>query len=173
METKSALDTINVSHQFAELIHDLILLRPRLILPEQMTRFREQMERLKCGNISEKDDFHAILRIFIILSHADPPPTMGELSSQMSVPFSTATRVVDWLVQGNFVERLPDPNDRRLIRVSMTPTGEEIYRISMDFMQQRIRYLLEYFTPVEQAELYRLLSKLLTAFKDKESQSFS
>lgn len=163
MEINSSNTLEQFTTQFAELIQDLILLRPRLILPEQMSSFREQLERLKCSNISSKDDFQAVLRVFIVMAHQAVPPTMGELSSALSVPFSTATRLVDGLVQCGFVERAFDPDDRRIVRVLMTNAGEQYYRISLEHLQERIRFLIEYFTPEEQADLYRLLSKLISA----------
>jgi DNA-binding MarR family transcriptional regulator len=168
METIFDTDLNQLVPQFADLIQNLILLRPRLIVPEQMLHFREEMERLKCGNIGDKGDYQAIMRIFVILAHLETPPTMSELSAKLNVPFSTATRVVDWLVQGNFVERLPDPGDRRIIRVRMTPTGQEFSQIAFDFIHQRILHLLKIFTPDEQVELYRLLSKLVSALSREE-----
>jgi len=168
METIFENDSNQIAPQFAELIQNLILLRPRLIVPEQMLRFREQMERLKCGNLGNKDDYRSIMRIFIIMAHLESPPTMSELSTRLDVPFSTATRMVDWLVQGNFVERLPDSEDRRIIRVRMTPTGQEFCQIAIDFIHQRVFHLLKHFTPDEQADLYRLLSKLVSALNREE-----
>ncbi|MBA7481769.1 hypothetical protein ES707_17245 [subsurface metagenome] len=40
--------------------------------------------------------------------------TMGELSNALSVPLSTTTRIVDWLVDNGYAQRLPDQEDRRI-----------------------------------------------------------
>ena len=107
-------------------------------------------------------------RVLIILAHQEIPPTMGELSAELNVPDSTATRIVDWLVQSSFVVRLPDPSDRRVIRVSMTESGQGFYEISSHYIQQRIGVLLSDFSDVEKAEFYRLLTKLYVAFQREE-----
>jgi DNA-binding MarR family transcriptional regulator len=152
------------SYQFTELVLSMIRLRPRLMLPEHIQRFRQQMEGLRNGMTGGPEDYQFIFRIFIILAHLDTPPTMGELSSELDIPFSTATRIIDWLVNGDFVERLPDPDDRRVIRVRMSQTGQQYYELSINYIGQHIEQLLQDFTAEEQAELYRLLSKLLVAF---------
>jgi DNA-binding MarR family transcriptional regulator len=154
--------------QFTELLQSLIRHRPPLILPEHILQFRKQMDELKSGNLGSREDYQFIFRIFIILAHQETPPTMGELSLDLNVPFSTATRIVDWLVQGDFVERTPDPDDRRIIRVRLTQTGQKYYQISIDYIRLRINKILEDFSTEEQAELYRLLSKLLAALIREE-----
>ena len=86
---------------------------------------------------------------------------MGELSSDLNIPLSTATRIVDWLVRANFVERIHDSHDRRVVRVQMTANGEELYQISMEYNRQQIARLLSNFTPEEQVQMLRLMTKLV------------
>ena len=45
---------------------------------------------------------------------------MGELSNALSLPFSTATRMVDYLVARGYIQRLSDTTDRRVVRVALT-----------------------------------------------------
>jgi DNA-binding MarR family transcriptional regulator len=156
-------------YQFTDLVLSMIRLRPRLMLPEHIQRFRQQMEELRNGTAEGLEDYQFIFRIFIILAHRDTPPTMGELSTELNIPFSTATRIVDWLVNGDFVERLPDPDDRRVIRVRITQAGQQYYKVSISYIQQHIQQLLSDFTAQEQAELLRLLNKLLVAFNREKS----
>lgn len=163
METKSQLDTEQSPHDFIELLLSLVRLRPHLMLPEHVQRFQQQMENLRNGTVSGPEDFQFVFRIFIILAQREAPPTMGELSAELNIPFSTATRLVDWLVNGDFVERIPDPDDRRVIRVRMSQSGQKYYGLSIGYIRQHIEQLLDEFTVEEQEDLYRLLSKLLVA----------
>lgn len=169
MEIKSSPVPAQKSDQFAELVLSLVRLRPRLMLPEHIQGFRQQMDLLRNGSKGSPEDYQFIFRIFIILAHRPAPPTMGELSTELDIPFSTATRIVDWLVNGGFVERLPDAEDRRVVRVTMTPAGRHYYELSVGYIRQHIEELLRDFTSTEQADLYRLVSKLLVAFeREKE-----
>ncbi len=150
----------NVVGQFVELLQRLIRLRLDLMLPEHLVRFKRQMESSR-GNAGSPDDYTFLFRIFTILAQSDDLPTMGELSSDLDVPLSTATRIVDWLVRANFVERIHDSHDRRVVRVQMTANGEELYQISMEYNRQQIAQLLSNFTTEEQVQMLRLMTKLV------------
>jgi DNA-binding MarR family transcriptional regulator len=157
--------------QFAELLQRFIRLRPNLMLPEHLRNVKEQMDGLR-GNLNGgMEDYAFLFRIFIILAQSDRPPTMGELSTCLDVPLSTATRIVDWLVRGNFIERMPDPSDRRVVRVRMTESGQQFFQTSMAFNQQRIIRLLEHFTPEEQTQLVSLLGKLFDLLLEEQANS--
>jgi hypothetical protein len=57
-----------------------------------------------------------------------------------------------------------DPHDRRVVRVHMTSSGEQLYQIGMEYNKQQIAHLLKDFSAIEQTQLLRLLDKLLDAF---------
>jgi DNA-binding MarR family transcriptional regulator len=50
-------------------------------------------------------------------------PTMSELSEELGVHPSTATALIDALVEHGLVERHDDPSDRRIVRVTHTEQG--------------------------------------------------
>jgi DNA-binding MarR family transcriptional regulator len=70
---------------------------------------------------------------------------------------------VDGLAQGGMVERVNDPNDRRVVRVGLSTNGRKLYETGMAYSKQRIMNLLKDFSPREQAQLVRLMNKLLDA----------
>jgi DNA-binding MarR family transcriptional regulator len=92
--------------------------------------------------------------------------TMGELSATLSVPLSTATRVVDLLVKAGYVQRLQDPDDRRVVRVAFTDHGKESYRIMDDYINDRIRQIAVYLQEDELDTLLELLNKVAVAIKE-------
>ncbi len=80
--------------------------------------------------------------------------TMRELTEILAIPPSSVTGLVDALVERQTLERISDPEDRRIVRVRLTNTGLEYvtkirthlmnqYRISMDAMNQTELQLLE------------------------------
>jgi DNA-binding MarR family transcriptional regulator len=147
--------------QFLELLQGFIRLRLNLVEPEPIARFKQQLDRYRNSRVDIYEDRVVPLRVFIVLAQDLAPPTMGALSADLGVPLSTATRVVDWLVRGDFVERLADPNDRRVVRVRMTENGQRLYQAALDFHKQRIARLLDVFSPEEQGQLLHLLYKLM------------
>lgn len=54
---------------------------------------------------------------------------MSELSGNMGLAGSTMTRMVDQLVRKGLVIRETDDQDRRVVRVGLTPRGHEIRRL--------------------------------------------
>ena len=156
-----------LTDQFFELVQRFVHLRPKLALPEHVAHFREQMQNLKTGGATDQEDRAFIFRIFIILERSGTPPTMGELSTELGIPLSSATRLVDGLVGARFIERVPDKNDRRVVRVQMTVTGREVYQAVIEFNKQRIAHMLSKFTPEEQTQLLYLMNKLFDSLLEE------
>ena len=145
--------------QFMNLMHRFICLRPKLILPEHVVQFRKKMEGFKEGGTSP-EDYSFLFRILILLAQSQTPLTMSELSMELNVPMSTATRIVDWLVRGDMVERVNDSNDRRVVRVGMSRSGRALYETGMGYNKQRIGNLLKDFSSEEREQLLKLMHKL-------------
>jgi len=161
------MTTDQITDQLFELVQRFIHLRPKLVIPENVARFRQQMQDLKLGGATNQEDRAFIFRIFIILERSGTPPTMGELSTELGIPLSSATRIIDGLVSGNFIERIPDESDRRVVRVQMTTTGKEIYQTAMEFNKQRIAHLLSKFTLDEQTQLLHLMNKMFDSLMEE------
>ncbi len=97
---------------------------------------------------------------------AAPSMTMGELSDALSVPLSTATRVVNALVERGYVQRFNDPDDRRVVRVSFTPKGKKLYKFIESRISERVRKITTYLTKEEMAILTKLLTKVAFAVRE-------
>ena len=92
--------------------------------------------------------------------------TMGEFSSALSVPLSTATRIADWLVDHEYIQRLPDTDDRRVVRVALTDTGKELFKAIDRYIRQRMQQILSSLTTEERTTLLNLVSKVLSGLKE-------
>jgi len=92
--------------------------------------------------------------------------TMGEFSSALSVPLSTATRIADWLVDHEYIQRLPDTDDRRVVRVALTDTGKELFKAIDRYIRQRMQQILSSLTTEERTTLLNLVSKVLFGLKE-------
>ena len=53
------------------------------------------------------------------------PLRLSELAERMGITAPTTSRAVDGLVELGLVERLPDPADRRAVRIDMTEPGRK------------------------------------------------
>jgi len=138
------------------------------ILPRDVARARERLHRLfppgRAGSAADYDLFYSL---GLSMGRKSEPITMGELSQDLSVPLSTATRVVDVMVKNKFAQRLPDPADRRVVRVCLTKTGQEMYRALDGFIAERVEQVLNPFTPAERETLIALMTKLANALEQE------
>jgi DNA-binding MarR family transcriptional regulator len=160
--------------EIANLFQHLFFLKhhARILLPESLSTLKKRLDETfldsKSGGSIDEDLFHSIGLVF---SARQDPITMGELSRSLDVPLSKATRIVDWLVKNNYVQRLPDPNDRRVVRVDLTEEGQEMYRTINEFIVERVERLLSIFTPQERQNLTQLLRKLLKSMEEAGQSS--
>jgi DNA-binding MarR family transcriptional regulator len=161
------MSTEKTAEQFMDLIQRYMSLRPRLIPPKDVLRFKEMMKSFK-GSDYKTGDHEFVFRILMLLSNNPDPLTMSELSTELNVPLSTATRIVDELVKHDMVERVHDSRDRRVVRVKMSENGRKLYETGTTYTKQRITKLLKDFSADEQTQLMSLLNKLLDALLDEK-----
>ncbi|MBI4494985.1 MAG: MarR family transcriptional regulator [Chloroflexi bacterium] len=164
MESMTEPTLVRQTMQLAAVWDDLVRLKPRLkaVLPEDLARLKDRLGAIQPeGGARRAADYDLFYRIGVVLARQQEPLTMGQLSEALAVPLSTATRMVDWLVESSYVERLADPEDRRIVRVALTEAGRELYQAIHAFMQQRLEQLLRQFTAEEREQLIVLLRKLI------------
>ena len=53
------------------------------------------------------------------------PERMGNIAGYLATSLSSATSMIDRLVEKNLVERAPSPNDRRVVTCQLTAKGTE------------------------------------------------
>jgi DNA-binding MarR family transcriptional regulator len=94
---------------------------------------------------------------------------MRELARRMGGSFSNATVLVDRLVDRGFVERLAEPQDRRVVRVRTTEKGQRLIEQLVTSWRTLSAPLLETLAPEDLATVQRALRVLLEAVQDRES----
>jgi DNA-binding MarR family transcriptional regulator len=88
----------------------------------------------------------------------------GRLLRETLVTSGTMTNRVDRLATRGFVERYPDPEDRRGVLVRLTPEGKEAVDGAFTALLDAERAFLADLTARQQADLADLLRKLLAPF---------
>lgn len=93
--------------------------------------------------------------------------TIGELSQRMSLAYSTMTCLVDRLEGAAMVKRVRDHRDRRVVRICLLPSGEQLIQ---EMMQSRCDYLAEALSSLSSQQL-DLLAEQLTLLYEKICQT--
>lgn len=89
----------------------------------------------------------------------------GQLLAQTMVTSGTMTNRVDRLETRGLVQRLPDPADRRGVRVRLTPRGKERVDAALADLLERERELLQGLSGPDQEVLSGLLRRLVLPFE--------
>ena len=97
---------------------------------------------------------------------ADKPLGVGELACAAGVSAPTATRMLAGLERDAFVERHACTRDRRVVRVVLTPEGDERMARKRDRIQGRHEELFRSLEPGERTQAARLLHRLAAAIED-------
>ncbi len=104
--------------------------------------------------------------------------SLGELSRKMCLNPSTVTGVVDRLEAKGYVSRGRDREDRRVVKLSLTPEGKKLMKKAPNPVQGKMIYSLRGLKGEELHTVYRSVKKLaeimeaenvkVTFFFDKE-----
>lgn len=100
------------SHVLAEEIADsLSAILANLRLPALLSRGEQELTSIQ----------------FVTLLAVDSGPeegtTMGQLADQLGISRPAATALIDRLVDQQLIDRSQDPNDRRMVRIGLSPGG--------------------------------------------------
>lgn len=89
-----------------------------------------------------------------------PTLRLSELSDHLRIAPRSTTEVVDGLQERGFVERLPDPNDRRATLVQLTGKGSELVAAIGSVRAADAEGIFRVLDDVDRAELSRILRSL-------------
>ena len=127
--------------------------------PQELTTLTSQMSQLRSEAQAPPIDPVSLYRIMDFLLRKGSPK-MSELGRAVSVSLPTATRIAKVLVDNGYAERLSDPKDGRLVRLTLTDYGKSIHDVIERFLLQIIRKNLDYLTVEEQTILFILVDKV-------------
>ena len=133
--------------------------------PEELTTLVGQLAALHAqGQTPPIDDPVSLYRVMDFVRRKGSP-RMSELGRALAVSLSTATRMAEVLVDIGYAERLSDPSDRRLVRLTLTEHGEKAHDVIERYLLQSIRNNLNFLTPEEQAVFLALADKVTAAIR--------
>ena len=95
---------------------------------------RQRGREILSGYEITPPQFDALLRLL----RAEHPLTMGALCQQLYLASSTVTDLVDRMEKNELVQRVRDPEDRRVVRLVVREKGRSVYD---QVMEERKHYL--------------------------------
>ncbi len=159
----------NYAEQISEIVRNFVQvwIKFESMLHNELLELRNRRGWDK--NINDEPLPNTVLELVYRISsciHLLDNPTMGELSNVLSLPFSTATRMVDDLVDRGYIQRLSDTTDRRVVRVALTEEGEKIHHFIENCSAERVQQMLCCLTDDERNTLFALINKIASSIKE-------
>ncbi|CAM5277287.1 hypothetical protein SANTM175S_02301 [Streptomyces antimycoticus] len=93
------------------------------LLAEQLLRLTRRLHRAQKRHMEPLGITPAQSRLLRTVSHSDQPPRMADLAQHLEVVPRAVTTLVDALEAHGSVRRVPDPSNRRVVRIELTDTG--------------------------------------------------
>lgn len=99
------------------------------LLADQLHRLTRRLRRTYTQRLTPLGvtpaQMHVVRTINHARTHGEQPPRMADLAARLDVVPRAVTTLVDALEGAGLARRVPDPANRRVIRVELTEAGEE------------------------------------------------
>lgn len=93
--------------------------------------------------------------------------TMGEVAYDLRITVGTLTTAINKLIKKGYVERKRIEEDRRVVLVSLTDAGKDVYKKHYVFHEEMVKSMTGLFTSQEKEVITVALEKLNVFFEDK------
>ena len=88
---------------------------------------------------------------------------MSDLSSALFVTLANMTSMADRMERDGYLKRVADPEDRRIVRIKMTPKGKNVVKKMQEQRLQSLTSALSRITDEEKEKLLKIMSKIAEA----------
>ncbi|TQJ86404.1 MarR family winged helix-turn-helix transcriptional regulator [Streptomyces sp. SLBN-31] len=136
---------------------------PDGLLAEQLLRFTRRVHRIQKRHIEQcgMGVTPAQSRLLRTLAHYSAPPRMADLAERLEVVPRAVTSLVDGLEASGKVRRVPDPTNRRVIRIELTDDGRKALRELRGARRSAAQEILAPLTEEQREVLGELLNMLV------------
>ena len=133
------------------------------LLAEQLLRLTRRLHRVQKHHLEAYDlgITPAQSRLLRTLAHYDEPPRMADLAERLEVVPRAVTTLVDGLEASGKVRRVPDPTNRRVIRIELTEDGRTALRALREARRSAAAEVLAPLTDEQREVLGGLLDTLV------------
>ena len=95
------------------------------------------------------------------------PMGAGELARSVDLDGGAMTRQLDQLERKGYLRRCPHAQDRRTLRIELTPAGTTLWQQLADCQQRVLKTAQRELKAAQRAQLHDYLERVLHALRDK------
>jgi DNA-binding MarR family transcriptional regulator len=137
-------------------------------LTQELFQLMKQFPRPKLKQSSidglTQSEYELLVMLVITLDKDKTASTVTEISNLLKITPAGVTHLINPLEQAGYIERLQDPNDRRIVRIGLTSKGTQVAEALISEVQENLIGLINYLGEEDSKTLIRLLSKAIEFF---------
>ena len=111
-----------------------------------------------------RSEYELLAMLVINLDGDKKALTVTEISSLLQITPAGVTHLLNPLEQAGYIERLQDPNDRRIVRIGLTHKGTQVAESLIAEVQENLIGLINYLGEEDSKTLIRLMSQAIEYF---------
>ncbi|MEV0965042.1 MULTISPECIES: MarR family winged helix-turn-helix transcriptional regulator [unclassified Streptomyces] len=131
------------------------------VLAEQLLRLTRRLHRVQRQHLQPVGITPAQARLLRVVAQYETAPRMADLAARLEVVPRAVTTLVDALEGAGRVRRVPDPANRRVVRVELTDLGRSTLRELRGARRAAAEDILAPLTTEQREALGMLLSALI------------
>jgi DNA-binding MarR family transcriptional regulator len=134
---------------------------------ERVQKLNKYLDRVMNETLAEFDLDRGEWRLLGALRRSGPPyrRSPGHLADDLGLSSGAMTNRLDRLEGAGLLRRLPDPDDRRALKVELTDAGWRAWQDSTGAQAQKEALLASALDPAEKEALNSLLRRLMLEFE--------
>jgi DNA-binding MarR family transcriptional regulator len=122
--------------------------------------FRMAREQIFCAKPHCSSSFMDIAILHAAMEKDNP--SMKDVADMLRIASPSATVIIDRLVLNGELVRMEDPDDRRIVRIGITPAGKKILKTGMKDSIAGMDKLLAVLDEKERSALDKLITKIIS-----------
>lgn len=107
-------------------------------------------------------EYQLLGTIYLSLSPDKEAFSVTELSNLLQITPAAITHLINPLEEGGYIERLEDPNDRRVVLIGLTNQGRETAKQRMAEVHKKLNGLIDHLGVEDSKTLIRLMSLVIS-----------
>ena len=145
------------------------------LLPEQLGPIRDGLKRHynRSGRGTGLPTNLIMFQCIAGILYREGILTMGELSRATSIPRSTATRIIQWMVDNGYVDRFRDEEDGRIVRIRLTDSGLELHLAAKVLLREFAAEFIERLPAVQRMAVILNLIDVVSSWQSVQERQIT
>ena len=124
---------------------------------------RPKLKQSSCDELT-RSEYELLVMLVMKITEDNKALTVTEISNLLQITPAGVTHLINPLEEAGFIERLNDPNDRRVVLIGLTDKGTEMAEGLIAEVQEKLIGLVNHLGEEDSKTLIRLMSKAIEYF---------